>query len=250
MRFLAWSSNKAASATVAASSTASGYSANNVKSLLMPDVWRSATGVLTPTFDFDLGSAQSLDLFTCDGHNLASTVSVKADNSNPPTTVRGTMANRENDMFLRLSAAISARYVRYTFSESSPLTYIQMAKAFIGAHTVSPIQFQPEWRLTRKYLNRDQETAPGVRLIEELAEQYELEFKLSGLSESEFDTVYNGMHVASKGSVYPIFIIPRDAVYAGYVMREAPDGCIDMRFHFNEITFKFVEEVRGLAVGA
>lgn len=135
-------------ATLAASSTESGYSVNDAFDLRGWKVWKSGTVTTGITIDIDLGSdTGTADTIGLINHNITSeggTVELRADTAagpNPPTTVRqAAYTPTYGDVDLKtFSAASNLRRWRIVLAKGGNFTnkpYI--GELFIGSRTTLP----------------------------------------------------------------------------------------------------------------
>lgn len=103
-----------------ATSAAAGYPATNVREAPVDKPWRSTTNALQ-NLDIDLGSSRSVVAVAVQGTNAPS-FTVTADNSNPPTTNRGTLTLAQDNNARRkgvLEFAASVRYIRLQMPATS-----------------------------------------------------------------------------------------------------------------------------------
>lgn len=134
-----------ASATLAASSTASGFSSANVQAMPISKSWRSSS-ITSQYLKFDLGSAKEIDLFSIHKNNLTSNATVK---------LYGHSSDLGNDVADWISTATfntgnaltfdeivgtlflsSAQTLRYWFLELSDASntdgYLEIGRVFAG----------------------------------------------------------------------------------------------------------------------
>jgi hypothetical protein len=120
--------------TITASSTESGYAAADLADLRPWKMWKSGTVVTGITIDIDTGAGgDNADTLGLINHNITSeggTIEVKADGSNPPTTVRlAAYTPTYGDVELKTFTAPGAvRYWRITLAKGGNFAN----KPFIG----------------------------------------------------------------------------------------------------------------------
>lgn len=202
----------------------------------------------------DLTASESIDTLGLMGHNFDSsaTIVVKADNSNPPTTVRGSPTYRENGLWVDLGS-ISARYVLIQITDSNTdnsyfsqliiNTRTEFSKQrFPGSHT-------PGIEETKVAM----ETERGVRYRFALFNRNEITstWRLTETQLAEFRAFHN----AVRGSQYPFLFIPNVEESDVYYVRLAEDSFMPRELagrggwkSYFEHVLKFSEESHGEAV--
>lgn len=149
-------SNLALTATLTASSAATGHAASNLNSSSRFRDWRSATDTVEQTMQFDLGSTKTLFGFGAIDATLFSGGQISVEhklNSGDPWTVLGPIpiASFNPTGTSVLWRTISARYVLYRFTNPSAVSaYAQLGVGFIaGAQWVPTRSVAPGATVTR-----------------------------------------------------------------------------------------------------
>lgn len=125
-------------ASLTASSTATGYSADYLKDIHLSAKWRS-TGDTSENIVVDLGSAMSVDSIAILGHNLTSGATLKIQGNDTDAwgapSVDETITASADDIVHFFTSA-SHRYWRFTFADASnPDGYIEAGRLFVGGYT-------------------------------------------------------------------------------------------------------------------
>lgn len=104
--------------TATASTAATGYAATNALTTAVGKPWRSTTTAGSTTLIIDLGSSKAVAAVAVN-HINASSVTVHADNSATPTTLKGTLTSYADGQGRRkglLAFSATVRYIMLTFS--------------------------------------------------------------------------------------------------------------------------------------
>ena len=130
--------------TITASTTATGFDAQNVANWNLYDFWQG-TSLTQNIVNFDLGAAASVDSFACYAHDLpdfSGTVKFQwsNDGSTGWTDVIGTVTPTDKVPIFKTFTAASKRYWRAVFDTTAGAPTIGII-AF-GAH----LEFQKGWR--------------------------------------------------------------------------------------------------------
>lgn len=126
------------SAELTPSTENTSYPAENIFDTIAAQVFRSESKT-TLTLLIDLGAAVQADTIALVNHNLTAvgTATLKAGNTNPPTSVVATFTYRALDMWKAFTLQ-AARYWLLTITDSNP-DYLQIGQILLGVRTALPV---------------------------------------------------------------------------------------------------------------
>lgn len=196
------------------------YPAENLIDLQAAKVFRAAAaGAITILIDF--GSAVAADTVAIINHNLAAgaTITLKADNSSPPTTTRVSPAYRQHDIWGAFTDP-SVRYYLLTLSGagSSP---VQIGQLLIGNRVALPRarRIASGYRPAQGRSNITGETYAGLLWSYHLYSRKMLNPSFRVASQAELD-ILAGLDAAAYGNHYPFVYIPETAAVNCYYVRK------------------------------
>lgn len=125
------------SVTITPSSEDATYPKANLYDRQAPNVFRS-TSLTTLTILLDFGVAVRADTIALINHNLtaSATLSLKADGSNPPTTVIATPTRREHDLWKGFTST-SARYWKLEITDTNTAV-LEIGQLILGVRINFP----------------------------------------------------------------------------------------------------------------
>jgi hypothetical protein len=140
------------SGTVTATSTADGYSVDELQRSTLAPVWKSegSTSAVDQVITIDLGSAQAITAFALLGHNLqdtATTASVTLTYASDSgfTTGTGTISGTSvtDDNWYEYFASISRQYWRVTIPKAAAANQIEAGRVVLGSHYTPSYALRP-----------------------------------------------------------------------------------------------------------
>lgn len=210
-----------------------------------PFKFTSATGAW---IQIDFGSSLTPDTLAIINHDASSaTVTIKGDNSNPPTTVLATPSHQDGEIWADLGDSVNARYIRIEFSG-----VLVVGELIIGTRIVLPRahRFGKIPGHGRSDINH--ETIGRVSYVTHLAKQelreYTWRVLLSELT--NFETIEEGV----KGRTHPYLWIPdtsgTEVIYArnmesDYRPQELADPMAEAAY---DLSWKLKAESYGIAL--
>lgn len=152
----------------------------------------------------DFGSEQSFDTIFIGNHNFGSgtTLTLKADNADPPTTVLAAPSYRALSIW-RALGTVSARYLRIEHNDAGT-PYV--GELIVKTRTALPRAFRYGQVPGRRRADIYQETQAGVSYVYGLFERQARDYTWRVL-EAELAT-FATLDEAVKGRLYPYVLIP------------------------------------------
>ena len=142
------------SGTVTTSSTADGYSADDLQRANVNPVWKSEDSLTTETITIDLGSSQQIDAFALLNHNLGdvlaiSGVEIEYATDSGFTTGTGTVSGvgLTSPNWYEFFGTVSRRYWRINMTKLSSSSQIEAGRVLLGSAYVPTYATRPGFTL-------------------------------------------------------------------------------------------------------
>lgn len=210
------------SATITPSSENSAYPKSNLYDKQAARVFRG-TSLTSLTILVDIGSAQQADTVAIINHNLSAsaTLSLKADNSNPPTTVVASPSYRLHDIWKGFTLT-STRYWLLTVTDSNSAA-LEIGQLLLGRRVALPRNRQQGqgYKPAHKRATISDETYAGVFWNYHLFGREEFNPSFRVFNDADL-AVLRAWDAAVYGDLWPFLYIPdASATDCYYVRKEA-----------------------------
>ena len=248
------------SATLTASSEATGYDVENVYEPNYSITWRStAAGATAQTIVCDFGAATAVDCIALGNINFRSTATVKiqghtADSWGTPDvdeTITVTHLNGyRRTIYHDLGANYSKRYWRITVTDNgNPDGFIEIGHWALGSKVTLDDNFDSNHTKTLVRNSVTQQTEFNQVYVYDRDWQWTFDFSWTNANENTRDAL-ELLHHTVKGNFQPFYLVvddtsPADAYYVRLV-----NDYVETRIHYDVYSMRvtFVEEAPGLVV--
>ncbi len=229
------------------------YPAENIYDGIAAQVFR-CTSKTVLTLLIDLGSAIQADTIALVNHNLtqAGSATLRAGNTNPPTTLVATITRRAFDMWKDFTLQ-AARYWLLTLTDSNP-NYIQMGQLLLGVRTTLPVGRRMGGYKPAKMRGLiSEETIAGVMHSYLLYERMQFNPLFRVKSQAELD-VLAALDSAAFGNVKPWLWMPdENGATCYYVRKEGNFEPEEQQWRvqgemIHDYMMQLTEESRGLSI--
>lgn len=205
-------------------------------------------------FAINLGSPQPWNQICLINHNfdpsVVFTLYSKASGSANPFSYdyTATMTWREFDMYFRTSSTRTDQYIGILLHDTVTAEHYQsIGRILIGLAVTLTSNFNYDWELRRKVLNKSKRSEVNSRSVDRVNEYKELVFTFEEMTDAQLASLTAFTDALHGDAVY-CFIIPDPAVYDGYLMTLSSE-VVEVHHRRNRLLpLTFTEESRGVRI--
>jgi hypothetical protein len=200
----------------------SAYLINNtaLTDISIPYISAAYSGAVDLNISIDRGATTSWNQIMVINHTFpaSGTFTIASGTTSAVSNNSDTMSWREFDVYFRTASTRTHRYIRITLHDPVTASHsISIGRIMIGLATTLTSNFNYDWELARKVLNKTTLSETNTRSTNRIVEYKELVLTFEEMTDAQLLSLTTFTDALHGDAVYA-FIVPDPQFYNGYLM--------------------------------